>query len=589
MHLSCIQKLFKLVVLLALVCHSKLGLSVQTKTDIAQQYYQQACVEADFQRAAQWFLRAAKLGDAHAQYRMANLYFKGRGVQKDKKEALQWLRMAAANGLASAQYQLGLIYRNGIAAPRDFQKTRHWLEKAVACGNAPATIVLGRLYKGWFGHPIDRQKALEWFRKGASLGYKQAEYEVAWLLTQLSDEARAHKQQTTQSEKIIKEEKRQSLLALRKAADKGNPEAQTAIGNAYLTGQQGIRDIRLAVEFFQKAAQAESKQAAFQLAMIYFVGEGVIEQDVNRAVCYMEQSAKAGFPMAEYMLGEWYRKGYTGCQDCDKAFMWMQRAAKHGVPLAQSRLGDMYHFGMCAPKILSEAFYWYCQAAQREYTYAQLMISTMYSLGAAVDHDFEKSVYWQQRAHLHADYYLAEYQIGRLFEAGKGFDQDKRAAVKYYLRAANAHLALAQAKLGDLYSNTLDRLFDYDLAYEWYRKAAGQGMPYARYNLGVLLSQACVRVKGDRDKQAAAWLKKAAHSGFKPAMYQLAWLYFKGKGVRQSYARAYGWWYVALEDNYETVPEVIANVIERMGPNVRAKALQLSHRFQEKYDLKIIQ
>ena len=61
-------------------------------------YYEGERVEQDCEQAAEWFQKAAELGDFAAQRNLGYLYLKGKGVEKDKAEAWNWLEKAAAQG-----------------------------------------------------------------------------------------------------------------------------------------------------------------------------------------------------------------------------------------------------------------------------------------------------------------------------------------------------------------------------------------------------------------------------------------------------------------------------------------------------------
>jgi hypothetical protein len=66
-------------------------------------YYEGERVEQDFRKAADWFRKAAELGDFAAQRNLGYLYIKGEGVEKDLTEAREWLEKAAAQGDSYAQ------------------------------------------------------------------------------------------------------------------------------------------------------------------------------------------------------------------------------------------------------------------------------------------------------------------------------------------------------------------------------------------------------------------------------------------------------------------------------------------------------
>lgn len=63
-------------------------------------------VKQDKKEAAQWFRKAAELGDVRAQYRLGQMYQFGYGVEQDNQEAVKWYRKAAGQGFESARNAL---------------------------------------------------------------------------------------------------------------------------------------------------------------------------------------------------------------------------------------------------------------------------------------------------------------------------------------------------------------------------------------------------------------------------------------------------------------------------------------------------
>jgi hypothetical protein len=99
----------------------------------------------------------------------------------------------------------------------------------------------------------------------------------------------------------------------------------------------------------------------------------------------------------------------------------------------------------------------------------------------------------------------AQYRIGRMYEFGNGYAQDKAQGIA------------------------------------WIRKAAAQGHADAEQELGVIYATGD-GVKRD-DVQAVAWFRKAADQGDATAQYNLGLLYAKGQGVTKDYAQAVDWWH----------------------------------------------
>ena len=76
----------------------------------------------DYQEAAKWVRKAAKQGNAEAQYSLGLMYNNGDGVTQDYQEALKWYRLAAEQGHAPAQNNLGVMYINGEGVTQDYQE-----------------------------------------------------------------------------------------------------------------------------------------------------------------------------------------------------------------------------------------------------------------------------------------------------------------------------------------------------------------------------------------------------------------------------------------------------------------------------------
>ena len=67
------------------------------------------------EKAAYWYMQAAKNGNAEAQGKIGLAYKYGNGVNQDFDKALFWLNKGTENGDSIAQFNLGNIYLNGLA------------------------------------------------------------------------------------------------------------------------------------------------------------------------------------------------------------------------------------------------------------------------------------------------------------------------------------------------------------------------------------------------------------------------------------------------------------------------------------------
>ena len=95
-------------------------------------------VRRSLRRAACWYEKAARQGDAQAQVQLAYLYEDGCGVRPDHKKELYWYRKAARQGSPDAQCALGVIYWNGDIVRRSPKTAVKWYKLAAAAGNKSA-------------------------------------------------------------------------------------------------------------------------------------------------------------------------------------------------------------------------------------------------------------------------------------------------------------------------------------------------------------------------------------------------------------------------------------------------------------------
>ncbi|HSS71686.1 MAG TPA: tetratricopeptide repeat protein [Casimicrobiaceae bacterium] len=123
----------------------------------------------------------------------------------------------------------------------------------------------------------------------------------------------------------------------------------------------------------------------------------------------------------------------------------------------------------------------------------------------------------------------AQYRIGRMYEFGKGYPQDKAEGIAWIRKAAAQNHADAQQELGFIYA-TGDGVKQDDVqAVAWFRKAATQGDATAQYNLGLLYAKG-QGVEKDY-AQAIAWWRKSAVQGNADAQFKLGVVYHTGQGV----------------------------------------------------------
>jgi hypothetical protein len=111
--------------------------------------------------------------------------------------------------------------------------------------------------------------------------------------------------------------------------------------------------------------------------------------------------------------------------------------------------------------------------------------------------------------------------------------------------SAKASDAVAQYNLGIYYSSELE-VPDHEKAFEWWMKAAEQGLPHAQHNVGTCYEEG-KGVSQDLFK-AAEWYMKAAEQGYGLAQNNLGFCYITGLGVLRDLIEATIWWTRAAEN-----------------------------------------
>lgn len=121
--------------------------------------------------------RAANLGHAAAQLRLARLYETGEaGVQVDAAEARAWTERAANRGEPRAMHQLAMYLFEGVGGPADQAAAARWFRAAADRGLGDSQYNLARLYElGAAGLPVDAAEAYRWYLIAARQGDAEAE------------------------------------------------------------------------------------------------------------------------------------------------------------------------------------------------------------------------------------------------------------------------------------------------------------------------------------------------------------------------------------------------------------------------------
>ena len=129
--------------------------------------------EKDETAARMWFEKASRLGNLHAQYRLAKIILSDSASSPEQVDsAISWLTRSAEGENEFAQYAWGkLLLEKG-----DIGSGVHWLTASAEQGNQFAQYSLGKLFLLGKEVERDREAAIYWLTLSANQGNLYAQY-----------------------------------------------------------------------------------------------------------------------------------------------------------------------------------------------------------------------------------------------------------------------------------------------------------------------------------------------------------------------------------------------------------------------------
>ncbi len=553
------------------------GIGVNQNLETAMKYYEQGSAQQDLR----------------AEYNLGMVYLEGKGIPADYQKAISLLRDAAFKGNDYAQFVLARIseqgYRNPageIAIQPNAEQALAMYELASVNDYGPAQYRLAEMLVR--EKPADMSVATKQKRsaiikklyEGAfAAGVEQAALPLAYFNAMDADKAK----------------QAQAVDVAKKGADAGNVGAALLLGLLYARGIAVENNPDEALKWYEKASL--NPVGAFILGTYLSQGMG-IDKDLQKGKSLLEQAANAGFSyanlnlavlkhqagevflpelekalalgnstagllLADYYLSEanddkqmqqardiyqhfadkgdkdgqlklgfMLDKGLGGSVDIANAQKWYGLAAEQGQVVAQYLLGNLYQLGrLSVQPDYAEAKKWY-SSAQSSYAPAAVALAFIYD---TVDDDYQHAFLGYQKAAEKHDP-IGEFNLGLMYEKGKGLPADFLKAKEWYEAAAQQGHRQAMVQLAGLYFNGLVGARDDEKAYEWYQKAAALGDRDALYQLG-LLSETGVATTLDFTK-ALHYYQQSADKGNAKAKLALARMYQYGIGVPKDLQQA---------------------------------------------------
>ena len=331
-------------------------------------------VRVNFRAAHRLFMLVALMGKRAAFYQLGLMNMRGEGRPVDRLRAALWLKLGVGRDEPRAARNLEMVaseltraqVKEAFALAEEFPHIARAFKTALSGDDADALVAVGEAFAKGHGVDIDPEMASEWYRRalpfrhpraqmllglaylagdgvkrqpdeGLSLlnmaaeqGYADAEYELAEVLFQ---RAATHTQ---------------AVALFEAAANHGQVRAQFRLGQLCKAGEVGrsgartstahrdtVPHLKMAFEWFQKAAEQGDVEASFEQGQMHAQGLGTKQDFEAAAGCY-QQAAEKGHAKAAFNLGFLFAHGQGVEQDDVRAYQWYRISELAGHALAKS-------------------------------------------------------------------------------------------------------------------------------------------------------------------------------------------------------------------------------------------------------------
>lgn len=379
-------------------------------------------VMRDIQKANEWYLKGAELGNPSCQNYLANNYLYGRFVKRDLNKAFYWYKLAAESGLAKAQNNLANRYLYGEGTLVNYNKAFKWFQKSASQGLGYAQTNLGICYQLGIGVKQNLPLAIRWFRKASKNNYARA---------------------------------------------------QDYLGDAYKYGRGVKIDYKKALYWYESAISLGNYPTYLEAGDSYLRGCGT-KSNPEKAKLYFDtvfdilnQKVDNNDVLACLHLAKIYELGLGRSASLDNLRKMLLKAAHMGSAEAQFRLGYLYEVGHGVEIDYFTAKKWYEEAANQGHILALTELGKLYYRGLLNQHYYEEAVRcWRRAANNHAE---AAFHLGYAYYFGDGVNRDLGMAQKFFERAieqgyeeANYVLEITKRDLKKMNSSAEEYNFNFE-------------------------------------------------------------------------------------------------------------------------------
>ncbi|HIG53612.1 MAG TPA: sel1 repeat family protein [Candidatus Handelsmanbacteria bacterium] len=366
-------------------------------------------------------------------------------------------------------------------------------------------MFVGVAHERGLGCDVDHGEAYRWYGLAGEAGFAAAQRAQASLLER--------------GQGVVRDQS-MALELYDRAARAGSRDAMVDLARVHLESEPA-RDYALARQWALAAANMGSAEGAALLGRISRDGLGV-PADADEAMRWWLRAAEGGSAEAQYALAVTLGAVEGEAADPVAAAMWLRRAAVAGQVDAQFELARAYDRGDGVEEDPAEATRWYGLAAEQGHLEAKALYGLSLTVGSGIEADRERGMELILDA-ADAGSPRALSLAGYAFEVGLGVDPDIGRAVELYRRGAEAGSPEAAFNLARMYYMGTGVLRSLAIGRRWLELALEHDLPQAQNFYGTLY----------RDGRGHLWLTTFEGGDFPLRRRPLLYLHYRGRATGQ--------------------------------------------------------
>ncbi len=555
----------------------KKGELVSKNMDIAIEWYEKASRQGDAtachnlahifihdipnkQKEMEFVKLGADLGSPFLNAMYGQYYYEGNYIKQDYDKAFDYILKAAEMGDPQAIRNIGLFYsgfNEQYKSKYDFDKAVHYFNKAISLGINKAGYYLARLY---FAHPTtmninqalelliplaesedsDAQYILGIFYKDETYKLLNYEQSIYWLTKAAESndvESQMELHGIYRSGNITIKNLKQAEYWLTKAFENKHDMAIVYMVEALANGSLGNKNHKKALEILLEHKESSNGHLQNLLGAAYYKGEAT-ERSEELAFKYFSIAVEKGDTNAMVNLGEMYLKNQSYNSEIKEnknhGLSLIEESANQNNKEASDRLGEIYEFGKFdIPKNLEKAIQWYEIAASKDHINSMLSLIEIYFKEESVK-NIEKGYYWLKKAAIENSHVKAQLILGYEYITGNHIQKNEKKGIFWLTLAAETD-QVACVFLGEYYLYNAHLKNNIQQGISVLKKGIYKNNPLAMTSLGEYL----IQNKPDENKQGLQYLEKACSLDEKNACYILGMAHYKGLLFQPSKQKAY--------------------------------------------------